>query len=128
VQLNLAVPFIDLLQGRPENLLAAGHGLNGSEADRLEAIAVAAYTLGHADESNYALNELIEKFGSKTPARIGTVYAWRGENDRAFQWLERGLAVRDHGLEGIKIDFTLVRLKGDPRYGALLRKMNLPEK
>ncbi len=127
VQLDLYVPFIDLLQGRPENLLAAGRGLNGSEADRLEAIAVAAYSLGHADESNHALNELIEKFGSKTPARVGAVYAWRGDNDRAFEWLERGLAVRDQDLETIQYYPLVQRLKGDPRYTALLRKMNLPE-
>jgi hypothetical protein len=114
-------------RARPENLLAAGRGLNGSEADRLEAIAVAAYSLGHADESNHALNELIEKFGSKTPARVGAVYAWRGDNDRAFEWLERGLAVRDQDLETIQYYPLVQRLKGDPRYTALLRKMNLPE-
>jgi TolB-like protein len=127
VQLELYVPFIDLLQGRPENLLATGHGLKGSEADRLEAIAVAAYSLGHADESNHALDELIEKFGSKTPARIGAIYAWRGDNDRAFQWLERGLGIRDQDLETIRYYPLVQRLKGDPRYAALLRKMNLPE-
>jgi TolB-like protein len=128
VQLDLYVPFIDLLQGRPENLLAAARGPNGSEADRLEAIAVAAYTLGHADESTHALNELIEKFGSKTPAHVAVVYAWRGDHDRAFQWLDRGLAVHDPALEAIHYDPILARLKGDPRYEALLRKMNLPEK
>jgi TolB-like protein/Flp pilus assembly protein TadD len=127
VQLELYVQIIDLLQGRPESLLAAGRGTNGSEADRLEAIAVAAYTLGHADESNHALNELIEKFGSKAPAHVAAVYAWQEDRDRAFQWLERGLALHDTGLEGIHYNPSLQRLKGDPRYAAVLRKMNLPE-
>ena len=93
----------------------------------LQAIAVAAYSLGHADESNKALNELIEKFGSKAPAHVAAVYAWQGDRDRAFEWLERGLAVHDPGLEGIQYNPCLQRLKGDPRYGALLRKMNLRE-
>jgi len=127
VQLDVAVPTIDLLQGRPESLLAAGRRLNNSEADRLQSIAVAAYTLGHADESNQALGELTEKYGSKMPAYIGQVYAWRGDRDRAFQWLDRAIAVHDRVLEKIKHDFMLARLKDDPRYGALLRKMNLPE-
>jgi TolB-like protein len=127
VQLDVAVPTIDLLQGRPESLLAAGRRLNNSEADRLQSIAVAAYTLGHADESNQALGELTEKYGSKMPAYIGQVYAWRGDRDRAFQWLDRAIAVHDRVLEKIKYDFMLARLKDDPRYGALLRKMNLPE-
>jgi TolB-like protein len=127
IQLDLQVPLLDLLQGRPESLLAAGRGQSGRESDRLAATAIAAYVLGHAEESIHALNELIEKFGSKTPALIGAVYAWRGDRDQAFQWLERGVAMHDPGLEEINTDVLLARLKGDPRYTALLRKMNLPE-
>jgi hypothetical protein len=35
--------------------------------------------------------------------------------------------VRDDGLPWLKIDPGLRSLRGDPRYKALLRKMNLPE-
>jgi hypothetical protein len=35
--------------------------------------------------------------------------------------------VRDDGLPWLKIDAGLRSLHGDPRYKALLRKMNLPQ-
>lgn len=54
-------------------------------------------------------------------------FAWRGEKDRAFEWLERAYRQRDGGLGRVKIDPLLISLRRDPRFGALLRKMNLPE-
>ena len=40
--------------------------------------------------------------------------------------LERARAQHDGGLTQLKTDPTLRRLRGDPRYAALLRKLNLP--
>jgi serine/threonine-protein kinase len=55
------------------------------------------------------------------------VYAFRGEKDRAFEWLDRAFDLRDEDLYVIKGDPLLKNLEGDPRYKAFLRKMNLPE-
>lgn len=55
------------------------------------------------------------------------MYAWRGEKDKAFEWAERAYAERDAGLPWLKIIPEFHSLHGDPRYKALLRKMNLPE-
>ena len=41
--------------------------------------------------------------------------------------MERAYVQRDEGLANIKIDPVVFSLRGDPRYKALLRKMNLPE-
>ena len=54
-------------------------------------------------------------------------YTRRGEADKAFEWLERAYQQRDGGLSSIKYDALMVSLLGDPRYHALLRKMNLPD-
>jgi len=54
------------------------------------------------------------------------VYAARGERDKAFEWLERALAIHDLSLRKIKVDRTLVTLWSDPRYTSLLKRMNLP--
>jgi hypothetical protein len=54
-------------------------------------------------------------------------YAWRGDKDRAFKWLQRGYDRRDGGLSNIKIDALLFNLRGDARFGAMLKKMKLPE-
>jgi serine/threonine-protein kinase len=55
------------------------------------------------------------------------VYAFRGEKERAFEWLERAYEARDEDLFFIKGDPLLKNLEGDPRFKAFLRKMNLPE-
>jgi len=54
------------------------------------------------------------------------VYAFRGEADRAFEWLERAYAQRDSGLAEMKGDPLLKSLERDPRYAAFLKKMRLP--
>jgi hypothetical protein len=46
----------------------------------------------------------------------------------AFEWLQRAYMQRDGGLVEIKVDLLLADLRSDPRYKALLRKMNLPER
>ena len=58
--------------------------------------------------------------------RVALVHAWRGERDSAFEWLERAYARHDLELRWLKIDPFLRNLRADPRYTALLRKMNLP--
>jgi len=54
------------------------------------------------------------------------VHAWRGEADEAFEWLERSLAQHDSGLRGVKFDPFLRKIRGDPRFPAFLKKLNLP--
>ena len=58
--------------------------------------------------------------------QIGMVYAWRGEKDQAFEWLQRAADQRDGGLTALKADPTADSLRDDPRYAALLQKIGLP--
>jgi hypothetical protein len=73
------------------------------------------------------LDELIHKYGGRTPLRIAVVYAWRGETDSAFDWLEQAYRKHDPALSLLQLDFGLSGVRGDPRYKALLRKMNFPD-
>jgi hypothetical protein len=36
--------------------------------------------------------------------QIAQVYAFRGESDKSFEWLERAYKQRDPGLPSIKVD------------------------
>ncbi len=65
---------------------------------RLLATTMAHHTLGHAAESDAALAKLIEDHGSVAAYQVAEACAWRGEIDRAFEWLERAYAQRDPGL------------------------------
>jgi hypothetical protein len=59
--------------------------------------------------------------------QIAEVYAFRGEIDAAWQWIDRAYRQRDGGgLMFVKIDPLLKGMREDPRYTELLRKMRLP--
>ncbi|HET9950598.1 MAG TPA: protein kinase [Candidatus Eisenbacteria bacterium] len=73
--------------------------------------------------SDAALRELIEKHRENALFQIAGAYAFRGETDRAFEWLEKAYARRDPGLAEVKIDPLFRSLRGDPRWGVFLKKM-----
>jgi TolB-like protein len=116
---------LELLEGQPERALATFRQLTGEEFS-LIGQAKAEYSLGHRDVSQRLLEQLIAKKPTPTFA-IASVYAWRGEKDKAFQWAERAITEREVGITWLKIDFDFRGLREDPRYKALLKKMNLPE-
>jgi len=117
--------LLSLLDGHTKEALAAFER-STQEWTRLTGVALAQYDLGHARESQEALDQLIARHANEAALQVAEVYARRGEHDRAFEWLERARAQRDTGLRGVKSDPLLAPLHGDPRFSALLRKMNLP--
>ena len=82
--------------------------------------------LGHAVEAKKALDELIARWSDGAAYQIGAVYAWQGDTETAFQWMERAYRLRDGGLTTLRIDPVVTSLRGDARYVSLLRKMGLP--
>jgi TolB-like protein len=115
-----------LLENQPEQALAA-YRQTGIEVYSLSGQAKAEYSLRHVEVSRRVLEQLIAKYGKSGLLLIAEVYAWRGEKDQAFEWAERAYEQRDDGITWLKIDNYFRSLRGDPRYKALLRKMNLPE-
>jgi TolB-like protein/tetratricopeptide (TPR) repeat protein len=117
---------LELLEGKASDALATFRKV-GDEGFRLWGTAMAEHTLNHARDAQQALDELIAKHTEDFAYEVADVYAWRGEKDKAFQWLERSYDVHSADLVYIKDDVILAALRDDPRYKALLRKMNLPE-
>jgi TolB-like protein/Flp pilus assembly protein TadD len=118
---------LELLENRPEQALSDFQQTEGDY--RLAGQAKVEYSLGHDDASRHFLEQLIAEYGKSNVSdwQIARVYAWRGEKDHAFEWAERAYTRRDTGFTWIKIDTDFRSLRGDPRYKALLKKMNLPE-
>jgi tetratricopeptide (TPR) repeat protein len=119
------VAILRLLEGNAAEALATARKI-GIEAFRLTDVAAAEHSLGQAKESQQALDELIVKHAPDGAYQVAEVFAWRGEKDNAFEWLERAYQQRDGGLSEVKVDLLLDRLRGDPRFKAFLKKMNLP--
>jgi hypothetical protein len=83
--------------------------------------------MNHEAEAHALIGKL-EGLGEGTyPMGIAEAYAYCGQKNRAFFWLDKAFLFKDAGLHFIKGDPLLRNLEGDPRYGAFLRKMNLPE-
>jgi DNA-binding winged helix-turn-helix (wHTH) protein/tetratricopeptide (TPR) repeat protein len=66
------------------------------EADRLQALALAYAGLGRRADSEAVLRKLLDSPQPPDPILIAEVYAYRGERDRAFEWLH--LAIDDHSV------------------------------
>jgi TolB-like protein/Flp pilus assembly protein TadD len=114
-----------IVEGKPQQALAEIEK-EPIEWGKLTGQALAYHALGREQDSNAALASLIEKYGPAGAFQIGQVYAYRGEADRSFEWLERAYKQRDPGLPEIKTDPLFKNLRRHPGYAELLKKMRLP--
>jgi TolB-like protein/DNA-binding winged helix-turn-helix (wHTH) protein/Tfp pilus assembly protein PilF len=80
--------------------------------------------LGRTREAEEVEAEEEKESANEMAANIAAFYACRKDGDRAFSWLDRAYRQRDDYLITFVGDFCFDKLKGDPRYGAFLRKMN----
>jgi TolB-like protein/Tfp pilus assembly protein PilF len=115
-----------MLQGHIDEALAEYRKENVDDG-RLEGLAMGLFVAGRKAESDLNLAEAIRRDGSSWPSEIARVYAFRGEKNLAFEWLDKAFDLRDEDLYTIKGDPLFKNLEGDPRYKAFLRRMNLPE-
>jgi TolB-like protein/Flp pilus assembly protein TadD len=123
--MNTLFGLLALLEGHPADALAA-FGREPDEAARLAGTAMARHALSDARGSDAALDLLSKKHGDREPLAVASVYAFRGERDQAFAWLDRAYANRDPELVWMCGDAMWNSLHDDPRWPALLRKFNLP--
>ena len=97
-----------------------------SEWAKLTSQVLVYHALGREHDSDAGLVDLIAKHHADSAFQIAQGYAFRGESDKSFEWLERAYQQRDPGLTTIKTDPLLKHLHQDPRYAELLKKMRLP--
>jgi TolB-like protein/DNA-binding winged helix-turn-helix (wHTH) protein len=114
-----------LAQGHAQAALAEMDAEPG-EWEKLTGQALVYHALGRTHDSEAALSRLIATHTEDSPYQIAEIYAYRGEFDQAFAWLDRSFVKRDPGLNQLKLDPLLKNLRADPRYSDLLKKMRLP--
>lgn len=115
-----------LFQGQLENALAETL-LEKSEIYRLMGLVPIYHDLGMARESDEALAEMIEKYDTEAAYNIGFLFAYRGENDQAFLWLEKALANNDSGLSQINTEPIIARLHSDPRWLPFMQRIGMSD-
>ena len=96
------------------------------EEIRLVGTSIAVFAEGRKADSDIPLTVLEQRYASTNPADIAMVYAYRGDKDKAFAWLDRAVKERDPACILVKAEPFFAKLRDDPRYTDFLRKMNLP--
>lgn len=94
---------------------------------RLSTLSFATYAIGDREKADILLKEYVVGYGESIPGHIASLYAFRGEKDHAFEWLERAYEKHDSGLMHIINFQTLRNLWEDPRWDVFLAKLNLPK-
>jgi serine/threonine-protein kinase len=100
--------------------------LEPNEGYRRFELALAHYARGERGAADEALAELIAKDKDFLAYQIAEVYAWRGEPDKTFEWLQVSLDNHDTGTLSIFINPFMRGLRHDARYKSLLTKIGLP--
>jgi eukaryotic-like serine/threonine-protein kinase len=101
--------------------------LESDDGWRLHALSLSYYASGKKEEAEHVLQELIGKSSEGMAFQIAENYAYRGDADRAFQWLEIARRQRDGGISQLLGDPLLKNIEHDPRYVPFLRKVGLTD-
>jgi adenylate cyclase len=97
------------------------------EEYRVKGRALALYSLGRQEEYEAAFGELRARWGAQWPSEVAQVYAWAGDADAAFEWLDRALAQNEDGLNQQFIQPLYAGLHGDPRWEAFRERSGTSE-
>ena len=92
------------------------------------ALAHAYSATGKKAEAEKILRDLERKAKetSASPYTMATIYAGLGENDKAFEFLEKAYSEKSLDISwSLKSDLLLDSLRPDPRFQNLLRRMAL---
>ncbi len=103
--------------------------LRGEKAEDVAALGHAYKVGGIRGVWRWDLERLKERSarGKDVCGDLATTYALLGEKDKAFEWLEKGYQQRSHGMAFIRGHPAYDSLRSDPRFQALLRRMNFPD-
>jgi len=115
-----------LMSGDPKNaLVEAEKGSTGEFHSYL--LTVIHSDLGNEAKAQSMINELLETSAHDFPFVMASVYAWRGEDDSAFEWLEIAYRQRKYRLVHFLGSLWFRNLTTDPRYPVFVEKLGLLE-
>jgi TolB-like protein len=117
--------FVAILRGDGQAALREAELEPNERYQRFE-LALAHYARGDRPAADESLAELIARDRDVMAYQIAEVYAWRGEKNKAFEWLQVSLDNHDTGLLSLMIDPLLQGLRYDSRYNSVLAKVGLP--
>ncbi|MGA3190184.1 MAG: hypothetical protein ABSF22_24020 [Bryobacteraceae bacterium] len=89
---------------------------------------IADSTCGHAAEAGLAVDELFRHpVGYLSPYSVAATYAVRSDTEHAMSYLQQSAELREPSLLMLKYDRSFDRVRQDPRFIALERRLGLLE-
>jgi TolB-like protein len=94
-----------------------------SEVWRMYGLPMAYCALGRKADADATLNAVIAKYEKDGPCNIAYAYAFCGDVDKAFEWLDKAVAYQDPGVGEIVTENLFDKIHSDPRWLPFLRKI-----
>lgn len=125
MRLDYSIAKTQLMNGQAEEALAAFEQMDDPNNQILSGMAMALYSLGRQDEFETVFAKLRQDWGDEEPSFVAFVYAWTGDADAAFDWLDKGIE---------KDTFDVIReytspffrnLHSDPRWQDVLERIGM---
>jgi TolB-like protein/Flp pilus assembly protein TadD len=115
-----------LATNHPEAALAEFQ-LDTDEEFVLKGRALSFYALNRTAEFETSFIQLRERYGEQWPSEIAHVYAWTGDHDAAFEWLDKAVAINESGIGVSRQELWLTPLHDDPRWQVYLEKIGVSD-
>ena len=94
-----------------------------NETWKMIALPMAYCALGRTADADAARDALIAKYEKDWSYNIAYVFAFCGQSDKAFEWLDKAVAYQDAGLNEIVSQKLFEKIHSDPRWLPFLRKL-----
>lgn len=120
---HFVVGTVLLLKNEPKAALAEIEQEPASTGWREIGLPLAYCALGRKADAEKAFAMLIGKYAKDAPYNIAYDYAYCGEADQAFDWLDKAVQYQDPGLGGIVPENLFDTIRADPRWLPFLRKI-----
>ena len=77
--------------------------------------------------TNALFNEFLKKYGDTDPANVADLYAFRGDYEQSFLWLNKAFEAKDPVLVEALTYPSFKPMYSDPRWRAFIMKIGLPK-
>jgi len=88
---------------------------------------VVLHSLGRHEDERLLQQNMIDEYSQTWAFGIALTYAWHGDLDKAFEWLDIAFEQKDSYLSQLIYNQWLTPLHNDPRWEVILNKMGLLE-
>jgi TolB-like protein/tetratricopeptide (TPR) repeat protein len=93
----------------------------------MECLALVYWKLGRKADAEAIVQKVRASEGDEGALGYTVIYAQRGDLSQALDWLELAARRRDPGLLGLKADPYFDPLRKEPRFQAIVQRLNFPD-